>query len=90
MKHRLFFLRHSFSSGKSFPSGPKNFAMSGPNGFDDDEDAGVEDLEGFFEAEAVFEESEDVAEDVPKDRELEEPDTFASLAWGLSSELCSQ
>jgi len=56
----------------------------------DDEDAGVEDLEGFFEAEAIFEESEDIAEDVPKDCELEEPDAFASLAWGLSSELCSQ
>ena len=52
MRHRLFLRRHSFSSGRSFPSGPRTFERSDVLGVEDeavDED-GVEDLE-FFEAE---------------------------------------
>jgi hypothetical protein len=51
MMHRPCFLRHSFSSGRSFPSGPRTFERSG---FLDAEDkdpdaAGVDDLEADFE-----------------------------------------
>jgi len=55
--------------------------MSNQTGFNNDKVAGVEDLEGFFEVEAVFEELEDEAAEVPKDLELEGPDAFAALAW---------
>ena len=47
--HSPFFRRHSFSSGRSFPSAPRTFERSGfldlEAGADDDDAAGVEALE---------------------------------------------
>jgi hypothetical protein len=58
--------------------GPRIFVKSGF--FDEEEEDGVDDLEGFFEAEEVFAELEDVAAEVAEDLELEEPATFEGLA----------
>jgi len=89
IKHKLLFLQCSFSSGRSFLSGPRTFERSCFWDFAEDND-GVDDLEGFLDVGVVFDVLDVVAGVVPKDLELEEPDDFKVVVMNFSSSLHSQ
>ena len=89
IRHKLLFLQHSFSSGKSFLLGPRILDKSCCWDFAEEDDS-VDDLEGFLDVEVAFDVLDDIAGVVPKDLELEEPDGFKAAIMNFSLSLHSQ